>query len=123
MYTQLSSWTATTAFLFPSATNSDLRKAHSPHLAANHASPFTKTIMSIFFCSSFITCLNLADPQDMVLIQCKFELVFWHFLISPGQLSLFITTVLLQLMCPEFCDFSRAYFFATLLMSRAHFVH
>ncbi|CAK9200263.1 unnamed protein product [Sphagnum troendelagicum] len=56
--------------------------------------------------NSFITRLNLADPQDMVLIECKFELVFWHFLTSPGQLSLFITTVLLQLMCPEFSRLS-----------------
>lgn len=60
----------------------------------------------LWVCSSFITRLNLADPQDMVLIECKFELVFWHFLTSPGQLSLFITTVLLQLMCPEFSRLS-----------------
>ncbi|CAK9867701.1 unnamed protein product [Sphagnum jensenii] len=50
---------------------------------------------------SFLLRLNLTNPTDMVLIDCKFQLVFRRFLTSPGQLSPYITTVPLKLMHAE----------------------
>ncbi len=50
---------------------------------------------------SFLLRLNLTNPTDMVLIDCKFQLVYRRFLTSPGQLSPYITTVPLKLMHAE----------------------
>lgn len=54
-----------------------------------------------FTCRSFIIRVNLADPAKMVLIECKFEIIYRCILTPDGSHSPFITQVPLQLVRPE----------------------
>lgn len=50
---------------------------------------------------SFIIRVNLADPEENVLIECKFEVLYRCILTAAGQQSPFITHVPLKLVRPE----------------------
>ncbi|XP_073387197.1 uncharacterized protein [Physcomitrium patens] len=50
---------------------------------------------------SFLIRLNLGDPQQLILIECHFELICQRFLTLPGQPTPFITGVNLKLVRPR----------------------
>ncbi|KAG0621365.1 hypothetical protein M758_3G014200 [Ceratodon purpureus] len=50
---------------------------------------------------SFLIRLNLVDPQQLILIECHFELVCQRFLTLPGQPTPFITGINLKLVRPR----------------------
>lgn len=50
---------------------------------------------------SFLIRLNVVDPQQLILIECHFELVCQRFLTLPGQPTPFITGVSLKLVRPR----------------------
>lgn len=50
---------------------------------------------------SFLIRLNLVDPQQLILIECHFELVCQRFLALPGQPTPFISGVSLKLVRPR----------------------
>ncbi len=55
----------------------------------------------MWVCRSFMMRLNLMDPKQVVLIECKFELTYRRFLTEKGNPAPFINHVSLKLVRPE----------------------
>jgi hypothetical protein len=60
-----------------------------------------KSSLPMWVCRSFMMRLNLMDPKQVVLIECKFELTYRRFLTEKGNPAPFINHVSLKLVRPE----------------------